>query len=435
MRISIFGMGYVGVVSAVCLARLGHEIIGVDTNVQKIEMLRKGISPIIEDQVPALLEEAVRMNRLSVTEHADEAFCDSEASIVCVGTPSQANGSLDTVYLENVCQQMGASLKTMNRSHIIIFRSTMLPGTVTNSLVPILEASSGKKEGVDFFVAFNPEFLRESTAVNDFNHPPKTVVGCDNEEIAAVVMSIYSKLPGPKITCALNIAEMVKYVDNNFHAVKITFANEIGMVCKSLGIDSHEVMNIFKQDESLNISRAYLTPGFAFGGSCLPKDLRAINYLAKMLDLELPLLDSLLKSNNRQIANGIRKVLSSDVKKIGFAGLSFKEGTDDMRESPVVEVIETLIGKGCDVRIYDRNVSMARLMGANRDYIENRIPHISSLLVESLDELVRHADLLIITNREPEFASLAKSSGKKVLDLVRMDSSLTSEEGYEGLYW
>ena len=435
MRISIFGLGYVGLVSAVCLAKQGHYITGIDTNLQKNEMIRKGISPIIETQVPELLKEAVEDGRLTVSDEPEAAIRASEATLVCVGTPSRHNGSLNTAYLENVCAQIGSVLRTESRSHIIIFRSTMLPGTVHQLLVPILEAHSGKKDGAGFHVAVNPEFLRESSAVADFENPPKTVVGCDDAETAQVILSIYERLPGPKIACKLRTAEMVKYVDNNFHALKITFSNEIGMLCKTLGIDSDETMDIFKQDEKLNISRAYLTPGFAFGGSCLPKDLRAINYLAKLHDIELPMLNAILKSNGLQVFNSIDQVLESGFKKIGIAGMSFKEGTDDLRESPIVEVIETLIGKGCDVRIYDKNVSMARLLGANREYIEVRIPHIASLLVDSLEILAHHADLLIIATREKEFLGLLNQPGKNVLDLVRLDRSLTTGEHYEGLYW
>ena len=438
MIVSIFGLGYVGVVSAGCLAMWGHKIIGVDVNETKIQLINDGRSPVIEDKIPDLLLSAKKKKILSATNCANEAIANSSISFVCVGTPSRSNGSLDTKYIENVCKQIGDSLKNKKKKgHILVFRSTMLPGTITKTIIPLIENVSGKKEGQDFFVAFNPEFLREGTAVYDFNNPPKTIVGCNNTTIADKVLKLYQDLPGPKIQTSVKIAEMIKYVDNNFHAMKVTFANEIGHICKQLQIDSHEVMDIFMQDIKLNISTQYLKPGFAFGGSCLPKDLRAINYMAKMLDLETPLLESLIPSNNRQILMAINKIISFGKQKIGIAGFSFKAGTDDLRESPIIEVIETLLGKGYDLKLYDQSVSIAKLIGANKNYINFHIPHISSLMVDSLDDLLEDREVIVIGNNNKEFKRMVTEShdSQKIFDLVGIVDPKSARENYEGVCW
>ncbi len=437
MNISIFGLGYVGSVSAACLASMGHRVIGVDVNPVKVEMMNSGISPIVEKDLPELLKAGSDKGLISATVDVREAVVNSELSFICVGTPSRSNGSLDTRYIENVCEEIGRSLKTKDSPHIIVVRSTMIPGTMKNTVIPKLEAASGKKHDEDFFVAFNPEFLRESTAVYDFNNPPKTVVGSSSDWALDKIMHIYDGIPGAKIKTAVEVAEMVKYVDNNFHALKITFANEIGHICKSIGLDSHEVMDIFMQDTKLNISTAYLKPGFAFGGSCLPKDLRAISYMARMNDLEIPLLNSLIPSNNVQIITAIKRITEFGKKKIGIAGFSFKEGTDDLRESPLIEVIETLIGKGYDLKLYDRNVSIARLMGANKEYINNRIPHISSLMVESLDELIADREVIVIGNKDKEFLRLLEECREDqiIYDLVRIGDHANARCHYEGICW
>lgn len=437
MKISIFGLGYVGVVSAGCLASRGHEIVGVDVNEPKVELLNAGVSPIVEKDLSKLLSQAKKKGLISATADAGYAIENTEISLICVGTPSRPNGSLNTKYLERICKQIGECLKNKQGSHVLVFRSTMLPGTNKETLIPLLEKTSGKKEGEDFFAAFNPEFLREATAVYDFNNPPKTVVGCNDELMADKVMKLYDGLPGPMIKTKLEIAEMVKYVDNNFHAVKITFANEIGQICKKLGLDSHEVMNIFMQDTKLNISTYYFKPGFAFGGSCLPKDLRAINYLAKMNDLELPLLESLIPSNNIQILTLIKRILALGKRKVGIAGFSFKAGTDDLRESPIVEVIETLIGKGYDLKLYDKNVAVAKLIGANKEYINNHIPHIASLMVDSLDELLKDREIIVIGNSDVEFKRLLTESrdDQLIFDLVRIGDISSARENYQGICW
>lgn len=437
MKISIFGLGYVGVVTAGCLASRGHVIVGVDVNEVKVQMMNEGLSPIIEKDLPELLAANVKNGMIRATTDTADAIAATELSIICVGTPSRSNGCLDTTFLENVCNEIGENLKHKEDKHVLVFRSTMIPGTMRDIVVPALEAASGKLNGTGFHVAFNPEFLRESTAVYDFNNPPKTVVGADSEEVADRVLSIYEGIPGAKIRTRLEVAEMVKYVDNNFHALKITFANEIGSLCKHVGLDSHEVMNIFLQDYKLNISAAYLKPGFAFGGSCLPKDLRAISCLARMHDVETPLLSSIMHSNSQQIINTVKKIMSYGKRKIGIAGFSFKEGTDDLRESPVVELIESLIGKGYDLKLYDRNVYLARLIGANKQYINEKIPHISTLMVESIDELLEDREVIIIGNKEKEFVRLLTDArdDQKIFDLVRIGDVANARSNYEGISW
>jgi GDP-mannose 6-dehydrogenase len=437
MRISIFGLGYVGIVSAACLSNRGNNIIGVDVNVEKVNMLNEGLSPIIEKDLDKLLKRAKEEKLLRATTDSKDAVMNSDISIICVGTPSRMNGSLNTFYLENVCKDISETLRLKKREHIIVFRSTMLPGTMRKRIIPLLEEFSGKVHNKDFFVAFNPEFLRESTAVEDFYNPPKTVIGADNEKVAEVISKIYSNIDAPLIKTKIEVAEMVKYVDNNFHALKISFANEIGQICKKLSIDSNAVMDIFKKDEKLNISKAYLSPGFAFGGSCLPKDLRAINYLSKMLDLETPLLTSILPSNNNLILSTIRNIISFNKRHIGIAGLSFKEGTDDLRESPMVEVIETLLGKGYSLRIYDKNVSLAKLFGANKDYLINHIPHISSLMVDSIEELIMSSELIVLGNKDEEFKEILDSVNEKqmIYDLAGIGELSDVKENYQGICW
>lgn len=437
MKISIFGLGYVGVVSAGCLTSCGHEVVGVDVNEVKVDLMNKGQSPIVEKDLPELLARAKEKALLKATIKVREAVHATDMSLICVGTPSRANGSLNTNYIERVCEQIGSAIKEKEAGHVLVFRSTMLPGTNKEIIIPRLEKASGKIEGEGFHVAFNPEFLREATAVYDFNNPPKTVVGCNNEEAADKVLALYEGLPGPMIKTTLEVAEMVKYVDNNFHALKITFANEVGHICKNLGLDSHAVIDIFLKDTKLNISSYYLKPGFAFGGSCLPKDLRAMTYLAKMLDLETPLLNSLILSNNLQILMTIKKIISFNKRRIGIAGFSFKAGTDDLRESPLVEVIETLIGKGYDLKLYDKNVSLARLVGANKEYINDRIPHISSLMVDSLDDLLSDREVIIIGNKDEEFKRILKDcrDDQIVYDLVRMGECDEGKDNYQGICW
>jgi GDP-mannose 6-dehydrogenase len=437
MNISIFGLGYVGAVSAGCLAEAGHTVIGVDPNRSKVDLINQGQTPIIEQGIGDLIRRNVEAGRLRGTTSSEDALAGSELSLVCVGTPSRGNGSLDVTYVRRVCEEIARELRSHDGFHVVVVRSTMLPGTVNGVVIPTLEEHSGRKAGEDFGVCINPEFLREGTAVYDFHHPPKTVIGEFDSRSGDVLASVYKDIEGPLIRTSIETAEMVKYTDNAWHALKIGFANEIGTICKGVGIDSHQVMNIFCQDRKLNISPAYLKPGFAFGGSCLPKDLRALTYKARSLDVEVPILENILRSNRRQIERALGMVLNGDAKKVGVLGFSFKAGTDDLRESPVVEVIERLIGKGYDLRLYDRNVNIASLMGANRDYILNRIPHISKLMMVSIDGVLEHADTLIIGNSDPEFKTVLDKvrPEQKIVDLVRLSEKGCARSMYEGICW
>jgi GDP-mannose 6-dehydrogenase len=437
LRISIFGLGYVGAVSAGCLANEGHEVIGVDPLRTKVDMINSGRSPIIEDEIGDIISSNVRAGRLRATENVAEATCGSELSFVCVGTPSQANGNLDLRYIRRVCEQIGRTLKDKVAPHTVVIRSTILPGTMRNIVIPILEQNSGKKAGVQFGVCNNPEFLREGSAVQDFRVPPKTVIGEINKASGDILASLYEKMEAPFLRTDLEIAEMVKYVDNAWHGLKIGFANEIGNFCKSVGTDAHAVMKIFCEDKKLNISSAYLSPGFAFGGSCLPKDLRALAFQAKRCDLQLPILNSILASNEMQVSRGLQLIIDKGHRKVGVLGFSFKAGTDDLRESPVVEVIERLLGKGYDLRIYDKNVSMASLVGANRDFILNRIPHISGLMVRGVDAVLSHAQTVVIANKDPEFRTVPERlrEDQCLVDFVRISDRRSANGKYDGICW
>jgi len=418
LKISVFGLGYVGTVSAGCLAADGHEVIGVDPVAAKVDLINRGQSPIIEAEIGEILAANVKAKRLRATADPGQAIGESEVSLVCVGTPSQANGNLDLKFVRRTCEEIGEALRHKVGRHTVVIRSTILPGTMREIVIPTLEESSNKKAGADFGVCNNPEFLREGSAVRDFADPPKTVIGELDRAGGDQVATLYEKLDAPLIRTSLEVAEMVKYVDNSWHALKIGFANEIGNLAKSCGVDAHEVMDIFCQDKKLNISAAYLSPGFAFGGSCLPKDLRALAYRAKTKDLELPILTSILPSNEMQIARGIELILSQGHKRVGVLGFSFKAGTDDLRESPMIEVIERLVGKGYDLRVYDKSVNLARLVGANRDFILNRIPHISRLMVAGIDAVLDHGETIVIGNRDPEFNEVPRRlrSGQILVD-------------------
>jgi len=436
MKLSVFGIGYVGCVSAACFANEGHEVIGVDVNPTKVKIINQGNSPIIEPGLGELMKKAVDSRRLKATTSAAEAVNNSEVSLVCVGTPSNANGSLDLRYVTRVCGEIGAALRTKQERHVVVIRSTMLPGTLETVVIPALENASGKRAGPDFGVCINPEFLREGSSLRDFYAPPFTILGADDETTAAVVRSLYLNIDAPVYVIALKTAEMVKYVCNSFHALKVSFANEVGNICKALEIDSHVVMEIFCQDTKLNLSPYYLKPGFAFGGSCLPKDLRAINYRAKELDVEVPLLASILPSNRLQIERAVNLVVGTHKKRIGVLGFSFKAGTDDLRESPMVSLIETLIGKGYQLSIYDPDVSLARLVGANKEYIEREIPHISKLMSPTIDDVIQNSEVIIVGNNGEEFRQIETKikPGMVIIDLARV-SGKTSDASYQGICW
>lgn len=437
LKISVFGLGYVGAVTAGCLAQAGHEVIGVDPVRTKVDLINRGQSPIIEAEIGELISKNVREGRLRGTDDQDLAIRETELSFVCVGTPSQTNGNLDLSFIRRVCELIGQALKNKPTRHTVVIRSTILPGTMRQVVVPVLEECSGKKVGVDFGLCNNPEFLREGTAVKDFNAPPKTVIGELDPASGDLLASLYERLDAPLIRTDIETAEMVKYVDNCWHALKIGYANEIGNLCKSFAIDAHQVMNIFCQDKKLNISPAYLSPGFAFGGSCLPKDLRALSYKAKTNDLQLPILTAILPSNEMQINRGLQLIIGKGHTRVGILGFSFKAGTDDLRESPMIEVIERLLGKGYDVRIYDRNVNLASLVGANRDFILNRIPHISKLMVKDIDSVLNHAQTVVIGNKDPEFEKVLTRirDGQCLIDFVRVTNRRSENDKYDGICW
>jgi GDP-mannose 6-dehydrogenase len=438
MKISVFGLGYVGCVSAACLAARGHEVVGVDVNPAKIDLIARGQAPVVEERIGELTADVVRSGALRATGDVAEAIGATEISLVCVGTPSAANGSLSTAYLERVAEQIGEALAGQSRWHTVVFRSTMLPGTCEDLLIPILERSSGLTAGVGFGVAVNPEFLREGTSVRDFFEPPKTVIGEFDTASGDIVAALYEGLPGEVFRVPIAVAEMTKYADNAFHGLKIGFANELGAICQALGLDSHRVMDVFLADRKLNISPAYLRPGFAFGGSCLPKDLRGLVYAARRADVSVPLLSHVLPSNEEHLRRAFDLVTASGRRRIGLFGLSFKPGTDDLRESPLVELAERLLGKGYDLRIYDANVSMSRLMGANREYIESRVPHLGDLLSNSVDDVLAHAEVCVVGCKDPAvLAALDGAGDRVVVDLVRLPDAETrrTQPGYAGLGW
>jgi GDP-mannose 6-dehydrogenase len=437
LKVSIFGLGYVGTVCAGCLAREGHEIVGVDPVRTKVQLINAGKSPIIEAEIEEIIADAVKSRRLRATDDAVQAIWDTDLSFVCVGTPSQINGNLDLAHVRHVCEQLGQALKDKKARHTVVIRSTILPGTMRRMVIPVLEESSGKKAGSDFGVCNNPEFLREGSAVKDFASPSKTVIGELDVASGDVLVALYAKLNAPLIRTDIETAEMIKYIDNSWHALKIGFANEIGNLCKSFSIDAHKAMDIFCQDKKLNISSAYLKPGFAFGGSCLPKDLRALAYSAKLRDLELPILNAILPSNELQVVRGLQLITEKGHKRIGILGFSFKEGTDDLRESPMIEIIERLAGKGYDVCIYDKNVQVARLVGANRDFILNRIPHISRLMVDNIDAVLQHGETIVIGNKSTEFESVPQRlhAGQCLVDFVRISNNRSNNGEYSGICW
>ncbi len=449
----MFGLGYVGCVSAVCLATRGHQVVGVDVNPAKVAMIAAGQAPLVEERIGELTAEVVGSGALTVTADVHAAIAATEISLVCVGTPSAANGSLSTTHLEKVAFEIGTAIGASSGGgassgvggatgrHTVVFRSTMLPGTCEELLVPILEQACGMVAGRDFGVAVNPEFLREGSSVRDFHDPPKTVVGELDEASGAPVLALYEGLPGPVFRVPIRVAEMTKYADNSFHALKIGFANEMGAVCAALGLDSHRVMEIFLADRKLNVSPAYLRPGFAFGGSCLPKDLRGLVYAARRADVAVPILAHVLPSNEEHLRRAFELVAATGRRRVGVFGLSFKPGTDDLRESPMVELCERLIGKGYALRVYDANVALSRLMGANREYIEQRLPHLRDVLTDSVAEVVDHAEVLLVGTAEPAVVAalddLGDTDGRTVIDLVRLPDAERRREqkGYVGIGW
>jgi GDP-mannose 6-dehydrogenase len=437
MKIGIFGLGYVGSVSAACFVARGHQVIGVDVNTDKVNLINKGVSPVVEPGLQELIAEGVAGGMLRASFDAAEAVREADISVLCVPTPSRANGGTDLQYIETVCRQIGASLKGRHGFHTVVVRSTVPAGTIRNVVIPTLERQTGRIQGDTFAVCANPEFLREGSAISDFFDPPKTICGATDPRAFTVIDELYGWLSAPRIHCAIEVAEMIKTIDNAWHATKVVFANEVGNLCKTLAIDSHEVMSAFCVDTKLNLSPYYLTPGFAFGGSCLPKDLRSLNHLARGLGVETPLLGSLAVSNRQQIERGLNMIMDCGKKAVGFAGLSFKDNTDDLRESPLLEVIERLIGKGFDVRIYDPNVNIARLVGSNRSYLMNAVPHIERLLVDGLEDLLAHAEVVVIGNRAhnaDDFATRLRPE-QRVIDFIRLGPVEEQHPNYDGICW
>jgi GDP-mannose 6-dehydrogenase len=439
MKVSVFGLGYVGSVSGACLAQMGHDVIGVDANPTKVEMVKEGRPPVIEEGLSDLFVDVTKRGKFLATSDVREAISKTELALVCVGTPSSANGSLSTEVVERVCEQIGTELASRRDYFVVVIRSTVLPGTVERVVIPALESKSGKKAGPDFGVCMVPEFLREGTSVKDFFDPPRTVIGQLDDRCGQLVESLFNGIKAPLIRTKIPVAESLKYADNSFHAVKVTFANEIGKICKAAGCDSHEVMRIFCMDNKLNLSPYYLKPGFAFGGSCLPKDLRALTYHARSLDIPTPLLDSILVSNKKQIEYVSTLLQKYKGRTLGFLGLSFKHGTDDLRESPILEVIETMIGKGFRVGIYDEYVSIASLVGANKEYIHKEIPHVSSLMRPSAEELVQDSDVVVVSTSSGRFREVLEKSQRPnqvIVDLIRIIDKAGAPNGnYHGICW
>lgn len=438
MNISIFGLGYVGAVSLACLAREGHHVIGVDVDPAKLKLIADGKTPVVEEGMVELVAKVVASGRVSVTSEAAQAVRDSEVSLVCVGTPSASNGSQDQTAVLRLAEQLGSALRDVAQPHVFVFRSTLVPGTVEGALCPIIERASGKREGKDFFVCFQPEFLREGTSIRDYDNPPFTVVGANHEAPITRLMELFGHLPCDFHVTSVRAAEMLKYCCNNFHALKITFANETARLCEALGVDPFEVMDLVCRDTQLNISRVYLRPGFAFGGSCLPKDLRATLYLAKQHDVELPMHSGILPSNRAHVDRAIAKVMETGKRRIGMIGLSFKTGTDDLRESPLVLLAEHLIGKGLSLLVYDPEVHLSSLLGANRRFIETHLPHIGSLIRNSLEEVVSDSDVLVAGLSDKKTIEALKRLARPdqvLVDLVNISGHRDLAAQYVGLSW
>lgn len=435
MNISIFGLGYVGCVSLGCLAQNGHRVIGVDVNQNKVDLINKGKPTIIEAEIDQIIDEQFNKGMISATTDSLSAVLKSDVSIIAVGTPSSERGHLNLDYIFSVAKNIGLALKEKESFHIIAIRSTIMPGTC-DKIAELIESVSGKPRNTAFAIVDNPEFLREGSAVKDYYNPPLTLIGSDNEKAAQVVSTIYNSLPGEIVITDLKVAELMKYVNNTFHALKISFANEVGNICSEIGVDSHEVMRIFCMDKQLNISPYYFKPGFAYGGSCLPKDLKGFQTLAHDLYVDVPVIDSIDKTNENQILRATEMILKFSKKRLGFLGLSFKAGTDDLRNSPAVRVVETLLGKGADVLIYDKNVKTTMLTGTNKDYIDSRIPHLSKLLTSELDELVDKCDVLIVNTKEIEFVEMLRNIDDKIIiDFVHLGEEFLNKVNYTGINW
>ena len=437
MKASIFGLGYVGSVGMACLSQNGHTIIGVDVNHTKVDFVNSGKAPIVEKDVDVIFEKQHRLKRISATMDPVEAVLSTQISFVCVGTPSTANGHLNLEAIYKVAEQIADGIAVKSDFHVVVIRSTVVPGTNVK-VSSLVEARSGKRKNVDFAVVSNPEFLREGTAVKDFFNPPYTLIGTENQQAADLMRQIYDGIEAPFIYTDIRVAEIIKYINNAYHALKISFANEVGNVCKALNVDSHKVMDIFCKDKKLNISPAYFKPGFAYGGSCLPKDLKALRTIAHDNYLECPIIENIERSNEIQKEQALKKIIEIGKRKVGFLGIAFKSGTDDLRSSPIIDVIEQLLGKGFNIKVYDRHVHLSQLVGANREYILNKIPLISQLVTDDLKTIIDHSEVIVVVNNEPELRTqLQGACGEKIVfDLVRVfDDSISNDDNYIGLSW
>jgi len=436
MNISIFGLGYVGCVSLGCLAKCGHKVIGVDVSETKVRQINSGLPTIIENEIDIIIQEEHLKGTISATTDFVKAVNDTEISIVAVGTPCNTTGHLNLDFIFKVVENIGLALRNKNNFHTVVIRSTALPGTI-NKCAEIIEETSGKQKNKHFAIVCNPEFLREGTAVRDYFHPPITLIGSSNKTAAEMIASIYRQLPGKVVITEVRVAEMMKYVNNTFHALKVSFANEIGNICSAMQIDSHKVMEIFCMDKVLNISTYYLKPGFAYGGSCLPKDLKGLQTLAHDLYIKAPVINSIDKTNELQISRAIEMIQETGLRRIAFLGLSFKSGTDDLRNSPAVALVETLLGKGYQVQIYDKNVNLSNLTGTNKEYIDRHIPHLSKLMVNNLNAAINQAEVVVVNNYEDDYIGtlLETKYPTTIIDMVRLPESIRMKKNYLGINW
>ena len=433
MNISIFGLGYVGCVGTGCLAKSGHNIIGVDVNASKVNLINNGKSTIVEKKIDDIIYNNYKNGRIKATTDSYNAVMNSDVSIICVGTPTDKNGHLNMEYIYQVSKQIGVAVKNKDSFFSIAIRSTVIPGT-NRKVGKIIEEISGKKINKDFGVVSNPEFLREGNAVDDFYNPPYTVLASDSPKSLSEMKKVYNKINSEFIQTDIGSAELIKYVDNSFHALKVSFANEMGRICKKLDVDSHNLMNLFVRDETLNISSSYFKPGFAYGGSCLPKDLKALKNIAHDNNIECPIIESIEESNNNHKKMAIALIEEQSWKKIGFLGLSFKEGTDDLRNSPILEVAEHFLSKGCLINIYDSNVSISKLIGDNKKYIDHHIPHLSNLISNKLEQVIEESEIIVISQKIVGIVNLIKKYPDKIfIDLVRVTSK--TYPNYIGICW
>ncbi len=436
MRVSIFGLGYVGCVGAGALAELGFDVVGVDINKTKVDLINNGKATIVEKGIDELIEKNVKEKRLSATTDSENAILNSDIAIICVGTPNDENGHLEMTFINSVAKRIGTALIKKEEFLTVAIRSTVMPGT-NKKIADIIEKTSGKKQGEDFGVVSNPEFLREGSAVDDFFNPPYTLIASDVEKSLSMMKDIYNELNGEIIVTDIGTAELIKFVNNTYHGLKVVFANEIGRVCKALGVDSHEVMNIFSKDKILNISPYYFKPGFAYGGSCLPKDLKALNTIAHDKYLNLDVLSSISKSNDNHIEHAFNLILKKDKTKIGIFGISFKAGTDDLRFSPGLEITERLLGKGLNIKIFDSNVIISRLTGKNKDFLFSKLPHINEVLIDNLDDFLKDLEVLVVINKDNALEQLFKKklTGIEILDFIKIPGLKNISSNYEGICW